>query len=341
MTAMKTREIHLARRPEGLLGDVFKCVTVDLRTPSAGDVLVRNRWMSVDPYMRARMNAQATYVAPFALNQALEGGAIGEVLHSNDPAFNAGDCVLSGLGWREHFVAPGKALQKVVPASAVSLEASLGIAGLTGFTAYVGLLKLAELRDGDVVFVSAAAGAVGSAACQIAKAKGATVIGSAGGTAKREFLKSLGVDRVIDYKSAPDLEVALGAAAPNGIDVYLDNVGGAHLDAALACARPHARFAICGMISTMTDPAAGQSGIRNAIMLVRRRIRVQGFIVGEHHDWRPKFEAEMGQWLAAGTVKAHQQVFEGLEAAPAALEALLRGNNIGKVVVRLNGGDHG
>ena len=260
MSQMRSREIHLVSYPEGVPGpDTFDTKTVTLDSPAEGEVQVRNTWMTVDPYMRGRLKGVDTYVPAFKLGEPLTGGAVGTVLQSRDPRFRAGDTVLSMMGWREAFNAAADSLQKLD--ASLPAEAYLGVAGLTGFTSYIGLLKVAKVQAGETIFVSAASGAVGSVVCQIAKLKGAHVIGSAGGSEKCGFLREIGVDAAIDYKSAPDLTEALRAAAPNGLDIYFDNVGGQHLDAALAIAKPRARFALCGMISRYS--ASGGRGLES------------------------------------------------------------------------------
>ncbi|MDB5449598.1 MAG: alcohol dehydrogenase, zinc-containing [Phenylobacterium sp.] len=328
------REIRLKSRPVGLpTADNFEMATVDLPDPGPGEVQVRNLWMTVDPYMRGRMNDVKSYSPPFQLGKALDGGAVGEVTASNDPKFKAGDLVQSGLGWREGFTAPAANLQKL-DTRGLPPQAFLGAAGMPGLTAYAGLLRIAALKDGDVVFVSGAAGAVGSMVCQIAKAKGHTVIGSAGGGEKVAFLKEIGVDHVIDYKAEKDLTAALLAAAPDGIDVYFDNVGGPHLEAALNGARLFARFAICGMISiyNATEP---QPGPRNLALLIGKNIRMEGFIVSHHFDLMPQYIADLSKWVAEGKVTWKETVFEGLEKAPDAFMGLFKGENLGKMLVKL------
>jgi NADPH-dependent curcumin reductase CurA len=295
------REIRLKSRPSGLpTADNFELASVDLPEPAAGEVQVQNLWMTVDPYMRGRMNDVKSYAPPFQLGKALDGGAIGRVTVSKDPAFKAGDLVQSGFGWREGFNAPASAVQKLDPRD-LPVQAFLGAAGMPGLTAYAGLLKIAALKDGDVVFVSGAAGAVGSMVCQIAKAKGHTVIGSAGGAEKAAFLKEIGVDHIIDYKAQKDLNAALAAAAPDGIDVYFDNVGGAHLEAALNSAKLFARFAMCGMISiyNATKPEPGPS---NLAQIIGRNIRMEGFIVSHHFGMMPQYIADLSKWVAEGKV---------------------------------------
>jgi NADPH-dependent curcumin reductase CurA len=328
------REVRLKSRPVGLpTHDNFEFATVDLPDPGPGEIQVKNLWMTVDPYMRGRMNDVKSYSPPFQLGKALDGGAIGEVTASNDPAFKAGDLVQSGFGWREGFNAPAATVQKLDPRG-LPIQAFLGAAGMPGLTAYAGLLRIAALKEGDVVFVSGAAGAVGSMVCQIAKAKGHKVIGSAGGPEKVAFLKEIGVDHAIDYKAEKDLTAAVLAGAPDGIDVYFENVGGAHLEAALNAARLFARFAICGMISiyNATKPEPGPS---NLAMLIGKNIRMEGFIVSHHFNMMPEFHADLAKWVAEGKVKWRETVFDGLDKAPDAFVGLFKGENLGKMLVKL------
>jgi NADPH-dependent curcumin reductase CurA len=330
-----SREIRLKSRPVGEpTAANFELATVNLSDPAPGQVQVRNSWMTVDPYMRGRMNDVQSYVPPFQIGEAMQGGAVGEVVASNDPAFKAGDAVQSFFGWREAFNAPAATVQKL-ETYGLPPQAFLGVAGMPGLTAYVGLLKIASLKDGDVVFVSAAAGAVGQVVCQIAKLKGHTVIGSAGGAEKVAYLKEIGVDHVIDYKAETDLTAALAKAAPGGIDVYFENVGGAHMEAALMNARPFARFALCGMISQYNATDLGP-GIRGLIMAVGRQIRLEGFIVSSHTDMQEAFVRDMSGWIASGKVKWRETVEEGIENAPAAFLKLFKGENLGKMLVKLN-----
>ncbi|WP_421935287.1 NADP-dependent oxidoreductase [Phenylobacterium sp.] len=332
MTAV--REIRLKSRPNGMpTADNFELATVELPAPAAGEVQVKNLWMTVDPYMRGRMNDVQSYTPPFALGKAMDGGAVGEVIASGDPAFKPGDLVQSGFGWREGFNAPAAQVQKLDPMS-LPIQAFLGAAGMPGLTAYAGLLKIAALKDGDVVFVSGAAGAVGSMVAQIAKAKGHTVIGSAGGPDKVAFLKSIGVDHAIDYKAEKDLTAALLKAAPNGIDVYFDNVGGEHLEAALTAARPFARFALCGAIS-MYNATEMPPGPRNLVLMVGKQLRMEGFIVSSSWDMMPAFLRDLSQWVKEGKVTWKETVFEGIEKAPDAFLGLFKGENLGKMLVKL------
>ncbi len=329
-----SREIRLKSRPTGVpTAANFELASVDLPAPGPGEVQVRNSWMTVDPYMRGRMNDVQSYVPPFQIGEALQGGAVGEVIASNDPSYKVGDSVQSMFGWREAFNAPAGVIQPL-DTHGLPPQAFLGVAGMPGLTAYVGLLKTASLKDGDVVFVSAAAGAVGQIVCQIAKLKGHTVIGSAGGAEKVAYLKELGVDHVIDYKAEPDLTAALMRAAPGGIDVYFENVGGAHMEAALMAAKPFARFALCGMISQYNATDMGD-GVRGLIMAVGKQLRLEGFIVSSHFDMMPAFVTEMSGWIAQGKVKWRETVEEGIDKAPDAFLKLFKGENLGKMLVKL------
>ena len=333
--AISSRECHLKSRPQGVpTHDNFEIVTVQLPDPGPGEVQVKNLWMTVDPYMRGRMNDVKSYSPPFQLGEAMQGGAIGEVTASNDPNLKPGDLVSTFFGWREAFNAPGAAVQKL-DTHGLPPQAFLGAAGMPGLTAYVGLLKIAALKDGDVVFVSAAAGAVGQIVCQIAKLKGHTVIGSAGGADKVAFLRDLGVDKAIDYKAEPDVTAALMRAAPDGIDVYFENVGGVHMEAALMAAKPFGRFALCGMISDYNNTDLGK-GVRGLVMVVGKSLTLRGFIVSNHADMQAAFAQELAGWVAAGKIKSHDTVREGIENAPAAFLGLFKGENLGKMLVKLS-----
>ncbi|RYF92461.1 MAG: NADP-dependent oxidoreductase [Caulobacteraceae bacterium] len=331
-----SREVRLKSRPEGLpTAANFEVASVELPAPGPGEVQVRNHFMSVDPYMRGRMYDRPSYVPPFQIGEALQGGCVGEVIASNDPSLQVGDTVQSMLGWREAYNAPASAVQKVDTSSGLPLQAFLGIAGMPGMTAYAGLLRVAALKEGDVVFVSAAAGAVGSVVCQIAKIKGHTVIGSAGGPEKAAFLKSIGVDHVIDYKAVPDLKAALREAAPRGIDVYFENVGGEHLEAAIDSARPFARFALCGMISQYNETGEPK-GPSNIIQAVGKSLKLEGFIVSNHYDLLPDFLRDMSGWIASGQLQWKDTVDEGIDNAAGAFIKLFKGENMGKMLVKLS-----
>ena len=323
---------HLMRRPDGTpVADDF--ALKDYALPELGEnmVHVRNRWLSVDPYMRGRMNDVKSYVPPFGIDAPMDGGAVGEVVTSRDPGFAPGDKVLHMAGWRDEAVVPAAALNKL-PELGVEPQAFLGNLGLTGGTAYFGLLEAAAAKEGDILFVSAAAGAVGSAVVQIAKAKGMTVIGSAGGGDKCEYVRSLGADEVVDYKAGSLLK-QLSAVAPKGIDVYFDNVGGDHLDAALALARQNARFAICGMIDSYNGGEPTQ--LKYIMRIIAMRVRLQGFIYTDYLAKLGDFYRDMGAMMASGQLKSRDTVLEGLDQTLDAFMGLFSGANTGKMLVRL------
>jgi len=332
-----TREIHLAARPQGWPDETtFQLADATLADPADGEVLVRNAFMSVDPYMRGRMNDTKSYVPPFQIGKPLDGGAVGHVVASRAEGFAEGDVVLHGLGWREHALVPAAAAQRLQPLEHVPLSAYLGVLGMPGLTAYVGLLDVAGMREGDAVFVSGAAGAVGSLVGQIAQLKGASrVVGSAGSSAKVDYVRSLGFDAAFDYHSGPVTDL-LREAAPEGIDVYFDNVGGEHLEAALNSLRLNGRVALCGAISqyNATEPAPGP---RNLFQAIGKRLTLRGFIVSDHSQRMPDLLREVGPWLQDGTVKFEETVVDGIEQAPQAFIGLLKGENTGKMIVRLEG----
>ena len=326
------RAWHLVSRPDGLpTSDNFALKDFELPAVEDGMVHVRNQWLSVDPYMRGRMNESRSYIPPFQIDAPMDGGAVGEVVKSKADGFAPGDLVAHFAGWRDEAVLPAKALTRL-PDLGVEPQDFLGNLGVPGATAYFGLLDVAQAKEGDIVFVSAAAGAVGSAVIQIAKAKGMTVIGSSGGTEKCDYVRSLGADHAIDYREGRLLK-SLAGAAPEGIDVYFDNVGGSHLDAALAIARNNARFAICGMIEgyNRTEPAS----LRFLARIIAARIRLQGFLVFDYFPRMDEFYRDMGGWLKSGAVKSRETVVEGLEQMPDAFLGLFTGENTGKMLVRL------
>ncbi|MEZ6023157.1 MAG: NADP-dependent oxidoreductase [Hyphomonadaceae bacterium] len=330
----KAREIRLKSRPVGLPEAAnFEVATVDLPEPGANEVLVRNNWMSVDPYMRGRMYDRPSYVPPFQLGEVLQGGAIGTVVKSNHPDFAPGDLVESMLGWREAYVALGAALTKL-PQTGVPPQAYLGVLGMPGMTAYTSFHRIGDPKAGDVVFVSGAAGAVGATVCQIAKIRDCTVVASAGSDEKLAWLKSVGVDAGVNYKKGNLLD-NVRAAAPKGIDIYFDNVGGDHLEVALEVARPFARFIECGMISIYNDTEP-KPGPRNMTYIVGKRIKMQGFIVMDFIDMRQQFLTDMTQWVKEGKIKWQETVENGVENAPKAFLNLFAGANTGKMLVKLD-----
>jgi NADPH-dependent curcumin reductase CurA len=303
-----------------------------------GQVLVRNAYMSVDPAMRGRMEpTEKHYTTNFSVGGPLDGSAVGRVVASRADRFAPGDFVRHRLGWRDYAVLDAEAAT-IVDAALAPLPTWLGVLGQTGFTAYVGLRRAGELHEGDVVFVSAAAGAVGSAAGQFARLLGASrVIGSAGGAEKARILvDELGFDEGIDYRAG--LAEGLAAAAPDGIDLYFDNVGGDHLVAALYALKVRGRVALCGMISTMED-ASSAPGVQHLIQAVLKRLTLRGFIVRDHEDIRPEFEKQVANWLRTGELLSRQTVVDGLENSVDAFLGLLSGANVGKMLVRLSDDD--
>lgn len=333
---MQSRQIHFVQRPEGEPGrECFETHVVEVREPGPGEVQVRNLLMSVDPAMRGRMYAGRSYVPPFELGEVMEARALGVVTASADPAIPVGTHVTSSRGWREAFVAPGSDV-KPVDLHGLPPQAFMNLAGTSGQTAYIGIELIGPLRPGDVVFVSAAAGSVGSIAAQIAKLKGHRVIGSAGGEAKCAFLRDeLGLDAAIDYKAVPKLTKALAEAAPEGIDYYFDNVGGEHLHAAIAVANTFARFAVCGMISQYNDVGGG-TWPRNLTTIMGKCIRMEGFLLHRYEDQIPNFMRDITAWYNAGQLKSKETVFEGIDRAVDAFLGVMRGENLGKMLVRLS-----
>lgn len=336
MTTVTSKEIHLATRPAGMpVPENFSLVEKSMPAPLTGEILVRNIFMSVDPYMRGRMMDRKSYVPPFQLGEVLAGHAVGEVVDSGDDLFQPGDLVQHMLGWREYALARRDELTALPPDTGVPVQAFLGVLGMPGLTAYAGLLRIGELKDGDTVFVSAASGAVGAIVCQIAKIKNCTVIGSAGSDEKCAWLEQeAGIDQAINYKTCDNLTAALAASCPKGIDVYFENVGGGHLEAAIENMRPFGRIAMCGMISqyNATEPAPGP---RNLIQVVGKQLKMQGFIVSSNTDMLHAFQHDMVEWITAGRMKWQETVMDGIGQAPQAFIDLFSGGNTGKMLVRL------
>lgn len=328
-----TREIHLKSRPDGLpTAENFELVERQLAHPASGQILVRNQWMSVDPYMRGRMNTGESYIAPFEIGSPLEGAAVGVVIESSDAGFAVGDAVSHFGGWREHAVVLASSAA-LVDAASMPIQTYLGLLGLPGHAAHFGLLQLGRPQPGETVFVSAAAGAVGSAVAQIAKLKGCKVIGSVGTEAKALWLlEELGVDQVINYRQERDLVAALRRAAPEGIDVYFDNVGGDHLEAAIEVANDFARFPLCGMVAQYNTAT---SGPKNIYEVVEKSLTLRGFVGINHLETWDDFTRDMTGWIKSGQVKNRESIVHGLARAPAALIGLFSGDNIGKMLVDL------
>lgn len=336
MSNYTARQVHLISRPSGMPShENFAMVEVELGPPAEGEVLVKNLYMSVDPYMRGRMRADAVYAQAYGLNEVMYGGAVGEVLESADSSLQVGDIVLNGAAWQDKFLAKANTVSKLEPFDRDQLSLYLGTLGMPGLTAYVGLFKFGEPKEGETVFVSAASGAVGANVCQIAKLKGCRVIGSVGSDAKAQWLlDECGADAVINYKTCGNLSKALAEAAPEGIDVYFENVGGDHLQAALNVMNPHGRIAACGMIASYNnaEPAPGPN---NLMLIVGKKIRITGFIVSDHGDMREQFLAEMIPWIQEGKIKSRETVIEGIDNAVDAFLGLFSGENFGKMVVKI------
>ncbi len=336
MSSRTARQIQMLSRPAGMPGhEHFRIVEVELPAPGEGEVLVENRYMSVDPYMRGRMRAEGVYAAPYPLNAPLYGGAVGEVIESGADGLQAGDIVLNQGAWQDRLLTKASRVQRLEPFDPQRISLYLGTLGMPGMTAYVGLNRFGEPKAGETVFVSAASGAVGANVCQIAKMKGCRVVGSVGGDAKAEYLRGeCGVDATINYRTCGDLTQALRAAAPDGVDVYFENVGGEHLQAALNVMNPFGRIVACGMISTYNnaEPAPGPN---NLMLIVGKKVRINGFIVFDHNDMREDFLRDMTGWVSSGQIRCRETVVEGLDNAVDAFLALFSGENFGKMVVKL------
>ncbi len=335
MKNLISREIRLKARPVGVPkeGD-FELAEVAVPEIGVNQLLVKNLYMSVDPYMRGRMIDRKSYIPPFQVGQTLEGGSVGQVVESSNDQFKPDDIVVNFQGWREYFVSDGAGLTRIDPGE-TPLQAYLGTLGMPGLTAYCGLLEIGKPVEGETVFVSAASGAVGSIVSQIAKIKGCRVVGSAGSDEKVAWLReTAGVDEAFNYKTTGDLVETVGRLCPGGIDVYYENVGGLHLEAALEHMNTYGRIVMCGMIDQYNaiEPPAGPS---NLGYVISKQLRMQGFIVMEYMDKLPQFYGDMGKWIAGGKIKWKETVMEGIENAPAAFIGLFNGENFGKMVVKL------
>jgi NADPH-dependent curcumin reductase CurA len=330
---LENKRVLLASRPTGwVTEDNFRIDSVPVPKPKDGEVLVKNLWLSLDPYMRGRMNDSKSYAAKQELGEVMIGGTAGEVIESKNPKFAVGDKVVGMFGWQQYGLSNGAGLNKI-DASRAPLSAFLGVLGMPGVTAWIGLLDICQPKAGETVVVSAAAGAVGSVVGQIAKIKGCRAVGIAGGKAKCDYVvKELGFDACVDYK-AGKLDDDLKAAVPKGIDCYFENVGGEILDAALRRMNPFSRIAVCGLISqyNVTQPYA----VKNFASILTNRIKVQGFIVSDRMELWAKALPELIGWVASGKIKYRETVAQGLESAPKAFIGLLKGENFGKQLVKL------
>ena len=326
---MISREIHLKSRPVGLpVAANFDLVEREVGPAGAGEIIIQNHYMSVDPYMRGRM------AMAWPTGEVMIGGAVGKVVESNNDNFVVGDYVTHGFGWREYAVSNGAGVAKVDP-NLAPLSAFLGVMGMPGLTAYGGLLVTGEYKHGETVFVSAASGAVGSIVGQIARIYGSTVIGSAGSDAKVDMLTTeFGFSHAFNYKTAEPL-AELRKAAPAGIDIYFENVGGPQLEAALTHLRPYGRIPICGMISTYNDGPTTTPGPRNLTETIYKHLTLKGFVVSAFMDQQAQFAQDMSGWIKSGEVKYHETIFDGIETAVTAFEGLFQGANDGKMLVKL------
>ncbi len=335
MAEIKSREIRLKNRPMGPAAESdFELVEVMIPKIAEGEILVRNAYFSVDPYMRGRMGERETYIAPFELGKPLEGGCVGQVIESRSEKFREGEFVLGNKGWREFFVSDGRRLTAVDPDTA-PIQHYLGVLGMPGFTAYVGLLDIGHPEEGDTVFVSTAAGAVGSLVCQIARIKGCRVIGSAGSDDKTAWLREEAkIDAAFNYKTAENVFDEFRKHCPNGIDVYFDNVGGIHLEAAIDRMNNHGRIVLCGMISIYNATRPPRAP-RNLVSAISKRLTLQGFIVYDHDNRRPQFQNDMGEWLEDGQIRWKETIVEGIENSPKAFFSLFTGESFGKMLVKI------
>ncbi len=332
----KNLQVRLASRPIGLPKDSdFEIFEEDIPQPSEGEVLVRNVYLSLDPAIRGWMDDRRSYLPPIGLGQVMRGLTVGRVVASKHPDFTTGDAVQGVLGWQLYAVIGGKHLNPVPPG--VPLSLALGPLGMTGLTAYFGLLDIGKPKRGETVVVSGAAGAVGSVVGQIAKIKGCRAVGIAGGDNKCHWLtEELGFDAAIDYKTAEDLHEAIYHACPQGVDIYFDNVGGTVLDTALRSLNQRARVVLCGAISQYNNAEEAPKGPGNYLSLLINRARMEGFIVLDYQERYSDALAELGRWLMAGKIRYREDIVDGLENAPNALLKLFDGSNEGKLMVRLS-----
>ncbi len=335
---MQNRQITLARRPQGQPQEAdFALVEKPVRAPGGGEALVEVLYLSIDPYMRGRMNDGKSYSTPVKLGGRMGGGLVGRVLESRAPGLQAGDIVTGYGGWQTHWTAPASEMRKLDPALA-PVSTALGVLGMPGFTAWYGLTQIGKPKSGETVVVSAASGAVGGVVCQLAKLAGARVVAIAGEARKLDWLKAeAGIDAAVNHRDA-DLPAALAAACPQGIDVYYENVGGAVLEAVAPLLNKDARMPVCGLIAqyNATELPPGPDKLpllmRNVLS---NRVLIQGFIISDHDELWPAFLAEVGPLVGSGKLKYREDIVEGLEATVPAFQGLLQGKNFGKLLVKL------
>jgi NADPH:quinone reductase len=337
MAAAMNRQVRLASRPSGWVTEAnFELAEAPVAEVPDGHLLVRNVYLSLDPYMRGRMNDTKSYVPPFRVGEALQGGVVGQVVETRNPDFAAGDWINGMLGWEEYSLSNGQGLYKL-PAIEAPRSYHLGVLGMPGMTAWVGLFEIGKARKGETVFVSAASGAVGSIAGQLAKLHGCRVAGCAGSEEKVALMKSeFGFDAGFNYRSSLSLPKSIAEVCPKGIDVNFENVGGEIFEAALWNMRPYGRIALCGMVANYNDERA-EPGPRGMMSVIGKRLTIRGFIVTDHPDACKQYVAKAAQWLAEGKLNYRENVVEGLENAPAAFVDMLKGNKVGKQVVQVAG----
>ena len=335
MSKQLNRQIRLAKRPQGLPDkETFAFTEEPIAEISEGEVLVKTLYVSVDPYMRGRMIDAKSYSAPFPLNEVIEGGVVGEVVESKSSTFETGDKIVGALGWQEYSVANEKMIRKIDP-DVAPITTSLGILGMTGLTAYFGLLDIANPQPGETVVVSGAAGAVGSAVGQIAKIKGARVVGIAGTDEKVQYLKeTLGFDEAINYKTTTDIRKDLEKSCPDGVDVYFDNVGGEISDAVMQLLNQFARIPVCGAISTYNNTEV-DLGPRVQGTLIKTSSLMKGFIVGDYSARFPEGAKDLGKWVQEGKLKYEESIIDGFDQIPDAFLGLFKGTNVGKQLVKV------
>jgi NADPH-dependent curcumin reductase CurA len=333
MSMTKNKQVLLAARPKGWVQESdFKIAETDLPALQHGEVLVQNHFLSLDPYMRGRMDDAKSYAASVNIGAVMTGGTVGEVVESKNPKFAKGDHVLAMFGWQQYGISDGRALQKIDDRK-LPMSVFLGCLGMPGVTAWYGLTQIGAPKAGETVVVSAASGAVGSVVGQLAKILGCRAVGVAGGKAKCDYVvKELGLDACVDYK-AGNLAADLKAAAPQGIDVYFDNVGGEVLDTVLKQLNAFARIPLCGLIAGYN--AAEAYPLRNYRSLLVNRVLLQGFIVSEHMEFWPQALKELGELVGTGRIKYRESIAQGLEDAPKAFIGMLKGENFGKQLVKL------
>ncbi len=339
MPALLNQQILLASRPAGLpTPDNFRIVDTPVPDPADGQLLLEVLYLSLDPYMRGRMDDAKSYARPVDIGAVMEGGTVARVIASNHPEFKAGDIVLSHSGWQRYALSDGENLRKLDPALA-PISTALGVLGMPGFTAWAGLLQIGQPKPGETVVVAAASGAVGSAVGQIARIHGARAVGIAGGADKCAFVRDeLGFDAVIDHR-APDFAQQLAKACPNGIDIYFENVGGKVWDAVFPLLNDFARVPVCGLISQYNALPQAETGPDKLALVMRdvlkKSLTIRGFIQREFAALRPDFLREAGQWIRDGRLRYREDIVEGLDNAPTAFIDLLQGRNFGKLVIKV------